>query len=426
MAAAVAAHRRTPVGGLMTSTLVPFLYPSLIQRSPARTASYSTLPAVTKTPSRTLCPSRIVSCNQSQRRWTGSGSPSGTTSTVNHLPESRLNPAPDDYAAPTFADRAELTLYAGRGGHGCVSFLREAYLPDGPPNGGDGGAGGNIYIQAAHGETSLHKIARRRFIRAGRGKHGQGSAKSGTRGDDIIITVPVGTIVRELERHDPTAEEAMSIKEYRAAVKARRRREIEMEDERRRQRKLEKQRLEQLQEEGLLPENDPEDEMDEAEEWEENMGRRPHARLARYEQQVEEEELEEDEIEDPQRHKWLLYPGMSKNDMKSAEFPSLPRRTRLLQQPPAPIYLDLSRPTPQPILLATGGIGGLGNAQAQRRRWIFRQRSHGCTPCCHGRCCADASVSGRWLNRRLLNEGYTGMVCAANGRFKCKWYGVNL
>ncbi|KAF5123579.1 putative GTP-binding protein P8A3.11c, mitochondrial [Metarhizium anisopliae] len=227
-----------------------------------------------------------------QTRCISSSSPQPT---LNNLPASRLNPSPDDYASPNFADKAELTIYAGRGGNGCVSFLREAFLPDGPPNGGDGGAGGNIYIQAAHGETSLHKLARRRFIRAGRGKHGQGSAKGGSRGEDVIITVPVGTIVRELEREDPAGEEAMNIKA--------------------------KGRLKQA----------PED---------------------------EDEDLE---LDDPTRQKWLLYPGMSKSEMKSTSFPRLPRRHPLLQQPTAPIYLDLSRPTPRPILLAAGGIGGLGN-----------------------------------------------------------------
>lgn len=372
MAAVVAARRRGP-GSLMTATLAPFLYPSLILHTHSRVTGLIhiiTKAAAAATPS--TCHATRANGSHSQRRWASSSSttspPSDTASTVNELPESRLNPAPDDYAAPSFADSAELTLYAGRGGSGCVSFAREAYLPDGPPNGGDGGAGGNIYIQAAHGETSLHKIARRRFIRAGRGKHGQGSAKSGTRGDDVIITVPVGTIVRELERQDPTAEEAFNIKLYKAEMKARRRREVEIEEEERRQRKLERLRLEKLEEEGIVEENKEEDDsLMETDEWEEDMSRRSHARMARHEQLMEEEELEEDELEDPQRHKWLLYPGMTKNDMKSAQFPSLPRRTRLLQQPPAPIYLDLSRPTPQPILLATGGIGGLGNTHFSSR-----------------------------------------------------------
>ncbi|TQV96538.1 hypothetical protein V2A60_003071 [Cordyceps javanica] len=384
MAAVVAARHRMPAGAALvtaTATLAPFLYPSLLLNSPARPAALLNLAqAAVSAVSPPSCPAAAASGSHSRRRWastttttTTAGTPGDTVSTVNNLPESRLNPAPDDYAAPSFADSAELTLYAGRGGNGCVSFLREAYLPDGPPNGGDGGAGGNIYIQAAHGETSLHKISRRRFVRAGRGKHGQGSAKSGTRGEDVIITVPVGTIVRELERQDPTAEEALSIKLYRAEMKARRRRELEIEEEERRQRKLERQRQEKLEQEGGRSDAAREAEeadngrLTETDEWEEDMSRRAHARMAKHDQRMEQEELEQDEIEDPQRHKWLLYPGMTKNDMRSAEFPSLPRRTRLLQQPPAPVYLDLTRPTPQPILLATGGVGGLGNTHFSSR-----------------------------------------------------------
>ncbi|KAJ3465707.1 hypothetical protein MRS44_006365 [Fusarium solani] len=251
-------------------------------------------------------------------------------STVNDLPETRLNPAPDDYAAPSFSDKAQLSLYAGRGGNGCISFLREAYLAEGPPNGGDGGHGGNVYIQAAHGETSLHKLARKRFIRAGRGKHGQGSAKSGTRGDDVIITVPVGTIVRELEREDPVAEEEMDMRLWRVQEKQRKREE--------RLAAMERQKREEEDEEV-------------------------------YEE--EENEVEEDEEEDqnPERRKWLLYPGLSKTDVKQTVFPRLPKRHRLYKQPPSKIHLDLSRPTPKPILLATGGIGGLGNPH-------FTSRAH--------------------------------------------------
>ncbi|RSM01435.1 hypothetical protein CEP52_008551 [Fusarium oligoseptatum] len=251
-------------------------------------------------------------------------------STVNDLPETRLNPAPDDYAAPSFSDKAQLSLYAGRGGNGCISFLREAYLAEGPPNGGDGGHGGNVYIQAAHGETSLHKLARKRFIRAGRGKHGQGSAKSGTRGEDVIITVPVGTVVRELEREDPVADEEMDMRLWRVQEKQRKREE--------RLAAMERQKREE----------------DGEEVYEE-----------------EENELEEDEEEDlnPERRKWLLYPGLSKTDVKQTVFPRLPKRHRLYKQPPAKIYLDLSRPTPKPILLATGGIGGLGNPH-------FTSRAH--------------------------------------------------
>ncbi|KAL2691814.1 hypothetical protein Neosp_002205 [[Neocosmospora] mangrovei] len=282
-----------------SAPLLPFLYPSLF-------ASRQALASVTAL----------------RRRY---------NSTVNDLPETRLNPAPDDYAAPSFSDKAQLSLYAGRGGNGCISFLREAYLAEGPPNGGDGGHGGNVYIQAAHGETSLHKLARKRFIRAGRGKHGQGSAKSGTRGEDVIITVPVGTVVRELEREDPVAEEEMDMRLWRVQEKARKREERLAAEERRKR----------------------EEEDEELYEEEEN--------------EVEEEEEEEDQ--NPERRKWLLYPGLSKTDVKQTVFPRLPKRHRLYKQPPPKIHLDLSRPTPKPILLATGGIGGLGNPH-------FTSRAH--------------------------------------------------
>lgn len=98
-------------------------------------------------------------------------------------------------------------MYAGSGGHGCVSYQREKYIEEGPPNGGDGGSGGSIYIQAVEGMTSLHKLARRGIIKAERGRSGQGKSKGGKRGDDILIQVPVGTVVREVERYDPVAEE---------------------------------------------------------------------------------------------------------------------------------------------------------------------------------------------------------------------------
>lgn len=124
---------------------------------------------------------------------------------------SRLNPPPEDYGRTIFIDKCNLTIVAGSGGHGCISFLRDKFISDGPPNGGDGGTGGNIYIQAIRGETSLHKLARRRELRAGRGKNGQGKGKGGQRGEDVLIHVPVGTVVREVSRHDPVVEEEETI-----------------------------------------------------------------------------------------------------------------------------------------------------------------------------------------------------------------------
>ena len=88
-----------------------------------------------------------------------------------------------------------------------MSFLREKFVPEGPANGGDGGEGGSIFIQAVRGETSLHRLARRGQVRAGRGRNGRGKSKGGVKGADVLITVPIGTIVRELERFDPREED---------------------------------------------------------------------------------------------------------------------------------------------------------------------------------------------------------------------------
>lgn len=145
------------------------------------------------------------------RRWQTSASRSTSTSTGS--PDlSHLNPSPSDYSRFIFQDKCLTTVVAGSGGNGCVAFLREKYIEEGPPNGGDGGSGGSIYIQAIDGLTSLHKLARQGVIRAGRGKNGQGKSKGGKRGHDILIQVPVGTVVREVSRYDPVEEKELRYK----------------------------------------------------------------------------------------------------------------------------------------------------------------------------------------------------------------------
>jgi GTP-binding protein len=114
-----------------------------------------------------------------------------------------LNPKPDDYNASPFLDKCILTIKAGNGGNGCVAFVRDKYIQDGPPNGGNGGYGGNVFIQAVKNCTSLNVVARKREYRAGNGGHGMGSAQGGKKGDDILLEVPVGTVVREIKRWDP-------------------------------------------------------------------------------------------------------------------------------------------------------------------------------------------------------------------------------
>ena len=94
-----------------------------------------------------------------------------------------------------FVDRVEVTVQAGDGGAGCASFRRERYVPNGGPNGGDGGSGGNVTVVAQDGVDSLSLLAHRKFWRAERGRHGSGSNRHGRSGKDLIIRVPLGTVV---------------------------------------------------------------------------------------------------------------------------------------------------------------------------------------------------------------------------------------
>jgi GTP-binding protein len=96
-----------------------------------------------------------------------------------------------------FIDQAHITVRGGRGGHGCVSFRREKYVPRGGPDGGDGGQGGSVVLVADENINTLLTFRRRRKFEAPRGAHGQGSNKHGRSGADVRIPVPVGTIVRE-------------------------------------------------------------------------------------------------------------------------------------------------------------------------------------------------------------------------------------
>lgn len=226
--------------------------------------------------------------------------PAQASSPVDVNQYDHLNPQPPDYSSAPFTDTCTLTLHAGAGGHGCISFLREKYIANGPANGGDGGTGGNVYIQAVQGETSLHKLARRPILKAARGRNGEGSMKGGKRGEDLLVTVPVGTVVREIGRRDPLVEEEAGRKSFGKD----------------------------------WDEDEPEDEeaLKQRQKW--------------------------------RRDKWLIYPGALPKSFSWAEFPALPRPRRsnlAASQPPAPIYLDLSKPTPSPVLLAAGAMGGLGN-----------------------------------------------------------------
>ncbi|MEO1529372.1 MAG: GTPase ObgE [Planctomycetota bacterium] len=99
-----------------------------------------------------------------------------------------------------FVDRVQIELLAGRGGDGCSSMRREKYVPRGGPDGGDGGHGGSLILQAKLGVNSLSAYANRRFYRAPKGQPGQGSMRHGRRGADQTLYVPPGTTVIDAEQ----------------------------------------------------------------------------------------------------------------------------------------------------------------------------------------------------------------------------------
>ncbi len=98
-----------------------------------------------------------------------------------------------------FTDKVRIFLKAGDGGAGCMSFRREAHVPKGGPDGGDGGRGGNIIVRADLGCSSLIDYRFKHHFKATRGTHGKGSKMHGSSGEDLILKVPVGTIVREYD-----------------------------------------------------------------------------------------------------------------------------------------------------------------------------------------------------------------------------------
>ena len=268
---------------------LPFLYPCLDQ-APLR-------PSIVL---KSLHNARHALIPQQAKHYSSKESSLATDPSYDTLLQtSHLNPPSTDYGRTIFADKATLTLAAGSGGHGCISFLRDKFIEHGPPNGGDGGSGGSIYIQAVRGETSLHKLARRPIIKAGRGRNGQGKSKGGKRGEDVLVQVPVGTVVREVGRMDPVAEE-------------------------------EKRRM--LDEGGSDLGTEGEGEIETKGTW-----RRDKWIL--YPSAA------------PSEYARAEFPPLPR-----------PRRSSLAStQPQPPISLDLSEPMERPVLLAAGAVGGLGN-----------------------------------------------------------------
>ncbi|EPS71436.1 hypothetical protein M569_03322 [Genlisea aurea] len=94
-------------------------------------------------------------------------------------------------------DRAKIYVKSGDGGDGVVAFRREKFVPLGGPSGGDGGRGGDVYLEVDGSMNSLLPFRKNVHFRAGRGKHGQGQQRNGAKGESVVVKVPPGTVVRE-------------------------------------------------------------------------------------------------------------------------------------------------------------------------------------------------------------------------------------
>ncbi|KAJ5774971.1 GTP-binding protein Obg/CgtA [Penicillium paradoxum] len=261
---------------------------------------------------------------------------------------SHLDPPPEDYSRFIFQDKCRVKMHAGAGGHGCVAYLREKYVEEGPPNGGDGGSGGGIYIQTVEGLNSLHKLARRGIVRASRGRNGQGKSKGGKRGDDVLIQVPIGTVVREVSRYDPVEEAWARIREAEEAA--------------------------YIAKEEKKVWGNPDDLEAEAEAEGDGDGEGFGG--------FEGFEEKDDEFNPIQHDRWVLHPSSKPSDFLMVQFPkSYPRRQNIAaMEPKGPIWLDLSKPMDKPMLLAAGGAGGLGNPHFSTRtmgRPKFASRGEG-------------------------------------------------
>src|SRR4029453_11153707 len=96
-----------------------------------------------------------------------------------------------------FVDEVDIRVSAGSGGNGCLSFRREKYVPRGGPDGGDGGHGGSVFIVATPTKNTLVDFRYHPEFKAGRGRHGQGSNRTGHTAQELEIPVPPGTLVFE-------------------------------------------------------------------------------------------------------------------------------------------------------------------------------------------------------------------------------------
>ncbi len=109
-----------------------------------------------------------------------------------------------------FIDEAKIHVRAGKGGNGIVSFRREKYIPMGGPDGGDGGDGGSVYAVGTTGLNTLSDFRHTRRFISENGRPGQGRNKTGRKGEDIMIPVPLGTIISTVENNELIADIAVA------------------------------------------------------------------------------------------------------------------------------------------------------------------------------------------------------------------------
>ena len=104
---------------------------------------------------------------------------------------------PQQWRCNLIFDEARIHVKAGRGGNGCVAFRREYGVPFGGPSGGSGGKGGDVYVRASSRLNTLIAFLHQNRFAAKNGQHGRGKDQVGRSGQDVIVNVPLGTVVRD-------------------------------------------------------------------------------------------------------------------------------------------------------------------------------------------------------------------------------------
>ncbi|RDB23319.1 putative GTP-binding protein P8A3.11c, mitochondrial [Hypsizygus marmoreus] len=161
------------------------------------------LPSILKATTSSSRFSTVTTATVSREPREESGSAAGQSSSVDFeaLRRRRKTEWKRKQGGQSFLDHLIINLRGGNGGDGCAAFHREKFKPFGPPSGGNGGRGGDVYILPTPHMTTLSTIPKR--VRGENGGHGKGTWQNGKNGAPLIIRVPLGTVVRELPRDDP-------------------------------------------------------------------------------------------------------------------------------------------------------------------------------------------------------------------------------